>query len=307
MTITYPTESAETVAAVPIDFLLNTLANEAKDQNEMTKDFLLTIGFDQHELKTKADIHRAKEDILEYDDHFLPFPFDEHERELLNIFFEPAHFHLPLINEISIYQMSFHQEYPIFSPSNLSQSIIHNVEDFSPNECQTNAQDVFSIAQINHQSDHDDEEEELESITHKFDPPSHIEHDHIQSFHPFPQILFAHIDDPPTIMEHEDEQSTSSILPDVIPSIIQNEVTPSNGMPLCMSAYSIDQIKLCLVNQCRMTRSIIILSKLRTSYLFLLHVNVLLAFVSLLINRSIRYCLDLINLCLHACTSFIYI
>ena len=246
VTITLPTQSLETGTIVPVEYLLETLANEPKDKNEFTKDFLLTIGFGQ---QSKPDIHRAKENSLEFDDNLLLFNFDDNQQELLNIFFEPAHFHLPIVNEISLYQISFHHEYPIFSPSNLSEPIIHNDDHLSSNEYQTNEQDIFSIAQINHQSDH---EENLEALSTKYDPSSLVEQYEIQPSENF----FVHVNEPPVIMEIEDEQSAESVLPDVIPSTKQNEVMHGKGMPICM------YIESNIINRCRMTTSIIETSNL---------------------------------------------
>jgi hypothetical protein len=234
VTTILPLHSSDTV---PIDYLLDTLTNEHKDKNDLTKDFLLKLGYDQHELKTKQNIHCAKENELEHDDNLLLFNFNENQQELLNIFFEPAHFHLPLINEISIYQISFHHEYPIFSPSNLSLPITHNDDNVSSNEYETIQQDIFSIAQINNQSDN---EEDLESLPQKSEQSIYIENYHIQSLNPFSETLYVHINEPPIIIENEDEQSTTSILPDVVPSttMIQNEVMHGNiekkGTRTCM-------------------------------------------------------------------------
>ena len=246
VTITLPTQTPETGTIVPVEYLLETLANEPKDKNEITKDFLLTIGFGQ---QSKPDIHRAKENSLEFDDNLLLFNYDDNQQELLNTFFEPAHFHLPIVNEISIYQLSFHHEYPIFSPSNLSDPIIHNDDHLSSNEYQTNEQRILSIAQINHQPDH---EEQLEALSTKYDPPSHIEQYEIQPIEDF----VVHINEPPVIMEVPDEQSAESVLPDVIPSTKQNEVMHGKGMPICM------YIESNIINRCRMTTSIIETSNL---------------------------------------------
>jgi len=256
-----PLKNALPSDAIPVDDLLEKFANEQKTKNDTTKDFLFTMGFGQEEIKHKQDTHLAKENELEHDDNISPFNFDEYQRELLDIFFEPPHFHLPLINEISIYQMSFHNEYQVFSSSNLPLPIMHNDDNISSNECKTIEQEIFSIAQINNQSDH---EEDLESISYKYEQPSYIEHYHIQSLYPFPETLFVHIDEPPIIIECEDDQSISSILPDVIPSTtIQNEVKYANGakkkgrLYACIS-IRIDQIKLFVVNQCRIIQSIIL-------------------------------------------------
>jgi hypothetical protein len=239
VTITLPSYSIETVSAVPVDYLLNTLAIEKKDDNDITKDFLITIGFGQREIITEQEVYLANEDELEQDDHISYLNsncFDQTEEELLNIFFEPAHFHLPIINEISIYQISFQNEYPTFPPSNLPLPIIHNDELVPSNEYQTIEQEIFSIAQINQQSDN---EEDLENISYKYEQPSYIEHYHIQSLHPFSETLYVHIDQPPLILENEakqqiidsptDDQSAASVLPDIIPTAaIQNEVIHAN-------------------------------------------------------------------------------
>ncbi|CAF1029712.1 unnamed protein product, partial [Adineta ricciae] len=202
-----------------VDDLIDTLENEQKDKTDLVKDLLLTLSYDQHEAK---DMYRAKEhEIVEQDDHLLPFNFDDHQRELLNIFFEPAHFHLPLINEISIYQITFHNEHPLFSPSStLPLAITDHDDHLLSNECKTNEQEILSIAEVQDQSDH---EEHLQNITPKHEHLSHIEHYHIQSLHSFGENLSVHIDEPPKIIEYEDEQSIGSILPDVIPSTIATQ------------------------------------------------------------------------------------
>jgi hypothetical protein len=223
-TTTLPSQSSDTVPAVPVDYLLNTLANEPKDKNNITKDFLLTLGFGQREIKIEENIHCAKENELESDDNLLSYNFDEYQQELLNIFFEPTHFfHLPTINEILVYQLSINNEYSNFFPSNFLLPRIHTDDLVSSNDYKTNQQEILSIAQINHQSDN---EEDLESISYKYEQPSFIEHYHIQSLHTLSETLYVHIDEPPKIMENEDDQSASSILPDLIPSTttIQNEV-----------------------------------------------------------------------------------
>ncbi len=224
---TLPSESSYTVPVVSVDHLLDTLANEQKDKNNITN-FLLTIGFGQGEIKIEENIYRAKENELEPDDNLLTYNFDEIQQELLNVFFEPTHFfHLPIINEISVYQLSIHNDYPTFSPPNFLLPITHTDDNVSSNEYKTNEQEIYSIAQINHQSDN---EEDLESISYKYEPPSYIEHYHIQSLHPFSETLYVHIDEPPKIIEHEDDQSTSSILPDVVPSTTtQTEVIHGNA------------------------------------------------------------------------------
>ncbi|CAF5129449.1 unnamed protein product, partial [Rotaria socialis] len=64
-----PSQSTGTVQIVPVDYLLDTLADEKLTQTNPAKDFLLTIGFDQAENNHNAYIHRAKENELEHDDN----------------------------------------------------------------------------------------------------------------------------------------------------------------------------------------------------------------------------------------------
>ncbi|CAF4150987.1 unnamed protein product, partial [Rotaria sp. Silwood2] len=212
---TLPSQSSNIIPNIPVDYLLDTLVNEKKTKNNLTKDFLLTIGFNQHE---DNHIHHAKENELEQDtnNNILLYNFNEYQQEFLNIFFEPEHFHLPIINETSIYQISFHNQYQNFLPSNFLLPTIHYDDNISSNEYKiTNPQKIFSIAQINHQYDY---EEDLKSISYKCEQPSYIEHYHIQSLNPFSETLYINISEPPMTIENEDDYSTSSILPDVIPS-----------------------------------------------------------------------------------------
>lgn len=257
-TTTLPSQSSDIAPNIPVDYFLDTLANE--NRNKTTKDFLLTIGFGQHEEK----FHRAKINEIESEDNTIIHNFDENQKELLNIFFEPAHFHLPIIDEPSTYQLSFHNPYPILDePNHLLSSVQHD-NNLASNECITNKQQILSIAHINNQSDN---EEELKSISLKYEEPSYIEHYHIQSLNPFSETLYADIAEPPEIQEHEDDHSASSILPDVVPSttttaittttIIEHEVihadTDLKKGDAHMHVYLYDQSnKLSIVNQCRM-------------------------------------------------------
>lgn len=204
--ITAPT--IESPDIIPNEHLFETITNEKKD---------LLLTFD-NEFKAK----HAKEDKLDDDDHLSLFNFDENQQELLNTFFEPAYFQLPIVNEISIYQISFHHDYPIFSPSNLSLPIIHNDDPISSNHYEINQQQILAIAQINNQLE---QEEDLEYLSINYEKPIQIENFQIQSLYPFPETFFIHIDEPPAIIEYEDEQSSASVLPDVIPSTTTATVT----------------------------------------------------------------------------------
>lgn len=223
ITTTLPSQSTDTEAVIPVDFLLDKLANEKKSKNNLTKDFLLTIGFGQDERNQNEYTHRAKELILEQDDDFLLYNFDEYQQEFLNPFFEPAHFYLPTVNEISVYQISLHNQYSNFSTSNFLQPTIHHDDHLSSNECKTNEQEILSYAQVNHQND---DEDELKSLSCKYDQPSQIENFQVQSTNSISEVINITIDEPPTIIENEDDCSAESVLPDVILSTttINNEV-----------------------------------------------------------------------------------
>ncbi|CAF3643377.1 unnamed protein product [Rotaria sordida] len=214
-----PSLSSETLSNIPVDYLLDTLVNEKKSPNNRTKDFLLTIDFDQYK---DNHIHHAKVNELEQDttttnnnNNILLYNFNDYQQEFLNIFFEPEYFHLPIINEIIIYQINFHNQY-----SNFLLPIIHYDDNIlSSNEYKiTNEQEIFSIAQINYQYDYEEKEENLKNISYKYEQLSYIEHYYIQSLNPFSETLYVNIIEPPIIMENEDDHSTSSILPDLIPS-----------------------------------------------------------------------------------------
>ena len=246
--IALTTESTEIETSIPMEFFPDTPVMERMQQADTKKDLLLTFGMESLEQKSKPEIfHRAKEDRLESEEILSLFPFEENHQELLNMFFEPAHFHLPIINELSIYQISFHHEYPIDSPLNLSQPTIHNDENLSSNGYHTDEREVYSIAQIHNQSD---AEEDPQSLSQNHEPIASLEQEHIQSFERFPETLLVQINEPPTIFKHLDEQSNTNILPDIIPSTIENEVMHGQGVPLCMS---IDRMNLFIVNHCRMT------------------------------------------------------
>ncbi|CAF4493079.1 unnamed protein product, partial [Rotaria magnacalcarata] len=59
ITPTLPSQSTDTVPIVPVDYLLDMLANEKRTQTNPTKDLLLTIGFGQDENNHNEYIHRA--------------------------------------------------------------------------------------------------------------------------------------------------------------------------------------------------------------------------------------------------------
>ena len=280
--ITLPTQVTEIEpSSVAVDFFPETPATEHMEKSDSRKDLLLTIGLDSLEQKPKPEIfHRAKESLLESEELLSLYPFEDTHQELLNLFFEPAHFRLPLINELAIYQLSFHHEYPIHSPSNLSHPTIHNDENLSSTDYHTDQREIFSIAHIDQQSDQ--EEEDVRSLSQNNNPLSSLEQEQIPSFEPFPETLLVHINEPPTILKHPDQPSDAGSLPDIISSTRENEVMlHGQSVPLCMS---IDRMNSFLVNQCRLTPSIF-LRNFEPLTCFSLHVNAS-RFHSLLINHS---------------------
>jgi len=161
-----------------------------------------------HEQQTclPLKLHFATENQLEEDDtalliysHRLQYGHDlgENTQEPLNTFFEPAHLHLPVINEVYIYQMSFHNEFPLFHPPDILPHILasktHEDDILSSNEYQINQLKIFSFACI---CDLADNEEHIQAIALKFDQPAYIEHCHIQPLYSFSEICYAQINQP---------------------------------------------------------------------------------------------------------------
>ena len=215
----------ETVLTVPVEYLMETLNVEPEEHYLHAKDLLLSIGFGE-------ELHCAYESELEHPDHPLMFS-PHHERELLDIFFEPAPFRVPVVNEISIYQISLHHDYPTFAPSNSLLPLIHTDESLATHQYHSDGQNILSIGQMHEPSD---TEEHLETFSPGDESPSSIDRLHIQSSSPFSETFVAQIHSPPTIIEHEeeekqavidytpDDQSSDSILPDVLPTEVQLEV-----------------------------------------------------------------------------------
>jgi hypothetical protein len=170
----------------------------------------------------EQQIYFATENQLEDDNtaliiypHYLQF-----DRDLgvtahapLNTVFEPSsHLHLPMINEIHIYQMNLHTEFPIFhSPDALPHilvSKIHEDELFSPDEYQINPPKILSYAQIHYLLNN---EEETQPISIKLDQPIYIEHYYIQSLFPFSETCYAEINQP-EIITNDDNFLSNFIL-----------------------------------------------------------------------------------------------
>lgn len=243
--IALPTQVTEIESSsIPAEFFSETPTIEQVEKIDTRKDLLLTIGMDSFEQKSKPEIfHRAKENLLESEEILSLFPFEDIHPELLNLFFEPAHFQLPLINELAIYQLNFHHEYPIHSPSNLSQPTVHTDENLSSNGYHTDEREILSVAHI-HQPSDPEEDDDLHSLSQNSNPLSSLKQEHIPSFEPFPETLLVHINEPPIILKHPDEPSSNAgILPDIISSTIETEVMHGQSLPLCMS---IDRMNLFL-------------------------------------------------------------
>lgn len=151
----------------------------------------------------QQQIYYAIENQVENDDTaLLIYPRylqDDHDSDInpqppLNIFYEPTYLHLPIINEIFIYQISFHNEFSLYQPPNILPHIL--IPKIQENELnlldknQINQLDMLSFGQINYLKDNEDE---TQAIAIKLDQPSYIEHYHIQSLFPFPETCYAEI------------------------------------------------------------------------------------------------------------------
>jgi hypothetical protein len=113
-----------------------------------------------------------------------------------------------MINEIYIYQMSFHTEFPFFYPPDvLPHMVISEIQEdeiLSPDEYQINHPDILCFGQTDSILDN---EEETQPISVKFDQPTYIEHYYIQSLFPFPEICYAEINQPEIITDNNNNNN----------------------------------------------------------------------------------------------------
>jgi hypothetical protein len=252
-----PLLTSNTAPIVPIIYFLDALAVEEKEKNNPAKDFLLTIGFGQNEIKmnelknlvsigdqplrptwinrpldniellptlihheketffptTELKLHFAVENQIDDDEtaliiysHRLQYGhnFGENIQGPLNTFFEPPNLHVPIVNEIYTYRMSFHHEFPLFHPPDTFPNVLvsKTVENdiYSPSEYQINQSEILSFSRIHDLSDN---EEEIQTLSLKFDQPTYIEHYHIQPLHPFPETCYAQINQPEICIRNE--------------------------------------------------------------------------------------------------------
>jgi hypothetical protein len=203
----------------------------------------------------QQQIHIAIENELEEDDtallihpHRLQYGHDlgENVQGPLSTYFEPAYLHLPVVTEVFIYQMSFHNEFPLFHPPDSLPHILVPITQYdeilSPNEYQINQHEILSFAR---EHDLSDNEEDIQNVSFKLDQPTYIEHYHVQSLHPFSETCYAQIQEPPIIIQtiSKDLPSIDTLLPDIIP--IKTKVIHLNTIELIgyMHVYLFDQAK----------------------------------------------------------------
>ncbi|CAF3139432.1 unnamed protein product [Rotaria sp. Silwood2] len=176
-----------------------------------------------HEQESKISpiqqqIYFATENQLDEDDtalliysHRLQYGYDlgDNIQEPLSSFFESSYMHVPIINEIYIYQISFHNEYTLFHPPDILPHVLafktQDDEIILPTEYQINQPELLSFVQS-----HDlfDNEEDIQILSFKHDQPAYIEHYHIQPLYPFPETCYAEIIQPNFIIKNDDDSLT---------------------------------------------------------------------------------------------------
>ena len=181
-------------------------------------------------------LHFATENQIEEDDtaliihpHHLQYGHNlgDNIQGPLSSFFEPPYLHLPIINEIYVYRMSFHHEFPLFHPPDIFPHLLVSKTEENdihlPSEYQINQSEILSFPHIHDLSDN---EEEPQIISYKLDQPSYIEHYHVQPLHPFPETCYAQINQPEILIKN-----------DVKSEVKIYQMCSSS----CMYIYSIDQ------------------------------------------------------------------
>ncbi|CAF4404984.1 unnamed protein product [Rotaria socialis] len=181
----------------------------------------------------EQEIHFPTENQLDEDDtahliypHHLQYGHDLYENTQgpLKISFESSHMHLPIINEVYIYQMSFHCAFPLFHPPNVLPHVLpFTTQDdglISPKKYQIKQQEVLSYVRT--RDLFDNEENIVQTISCKLDQPSYIDHYHIQSLFPFPETCYADIFQPDILIKSENNL-LSSIFSRKLNIIIEDE------------------------------------------------------------------------------------
>ncbi|CAF1006180.1 unnamed protein product [Adineta steineri] len=147
------------------------------------------------------------------------YDLGENTQAPLKSFFEPSYLHLPIINEIYIYQMSFHNEFSLFHPPNILPHMLvsktHDDEIILPNEYQIKQSKILSFARIN---DLLDKEESIQTILCTLNQPSYIEHCHIQPLYSFPETCFAEINQTEIINKND-----INFLSDILTAFVKNK------------------------------------------------------------------------------------
>ncbi|CAF4833106.1 unnamed protein product [Rotaria magnacalcarata] len=168
----------------------------------------------------EQEIYFPAENQLDEDDtahliypHRLQYGHDLYENAQgpLKVSFESSHMHLPIINEVYIYQMSFHCAFPLFHPPDILPHILsfttQDDELISPAEYQIKQQEVLSYVRTHDLFDN--EENGVQPISCKLDQPTYIDHYHIQSLFPFPETCYADIFQPDILIKSENNLLSS--------------------------------------------------------------------------------------------------
>ncbi|CAF1094059.1 unnamed protein product [Rotaria sordida] len=140
------------------------------------------------------------------------YDLNENIQESLNSFLESSHIHLPIIDEIYTYQISFHNDFSLFHPPDrlphMLSFVIQDDEIISPSEYEINQQELLSFGRIHNLSD---DEKDVQITSFKYDQPTYIDHYHIQSLYPFPEPCYAEIIQPDFIIKNDNNEFLSEI------------------------------------------------------------------------------------------------
>jgi hypothetical protein len=224
---------------VPVNNTLDIFVVEQQNQCTLNNDFLANNDVYSHEIMTnenhQLDSHRANEYELEIDERSSTFATNN-EQQLLSTISESMYLHLPIINELSIYQTSSQHDCSVdTSPHTTLKSVIHTESITCLNSYETNRSNILSMAVI-HDSPDDNDQQQLTNIANHSHSTICLDQCHAQSAcssthtplvhtQSFP-VMFSEITEQTPIIDCiTDELSTASLLPDVNPVAVHFEVT----------------------------------------------------------------------------------
>jgi hypothetical protein len=212
-----------------------TWINRSIDNNNIEVLSTSIIHEDETTLSSiQQQIHFAIENQIENDDTaLLIYPLylqcghdlGANTQALLSTAFETSHVHLPMINEIYVYQMSLHTEFPYFYPPDaLPHMLVSKSQEdelISTDDYQINKPEILSFAQTNSLLNN---EEQTRPISIKLEQLTYTEHYHIQSLFPFPETCYAEINQPEIITNNNNNNINHFLSNFILTKPIKTEV-----------------------------------------------------------------------------------